>query len=210
VNITNSAATTNITNISDLTASIMAKAAKPIGTNPTTTRRSPFFRPPTTTTTKRSPTLTSTKPTTKRIPPIKSTASKPPTKSTKPTPYQTQIYAHLLAIPHGTLTTYASLSNALSSSPRAVGGALRNNPFAPTVPCHRVIASDGFIGGFKGDWDKCPSGINQSEKLRLLKEEGVEFTTEGRLVVREGVWFDGPWDTRETVKVIERMIKGKE
>jgi hypothetical protein len=44
----------------------------------------------------------------------------------------------------------------------------------------------------------------------LLKEEGVEFTTEGRLVVREGVWFDGPWDTRETVKVIERMIEGKE
>ncbi len=71
---------------------------------------------------------------------------------------------------------------------------MRVNPFAPEVPCHRVIASDGFVGGFKGDWEKAPSGINQTEKLRLLKEEGVEFTPEGKLVVRDGVWFDGPWN----------------
>lgn len=45
-----------------------------------------------------------------------------------------------------------------------------------------------------GDWERAPSGINQSRKLRLLKEEGVEFTDEGRLVGREGVWFTGPWE----------------
>lgn len=44
-----------------------------------------------------------------------------------------------------------------------------------------------------GDWQKAPSGINQTEKLRLLKQEGVEFTTEGKLVLREGVWFNGPF-----------------
>ena len=71
------------------------------------------------------------------------------------------------------------------------------NPFAPEVPCHRVIASDGFVGGFKGDWENAPSGVNQTLKLKLLKDEGVEFTNDGKLIVREGVWFHGPWDVRE-------------
>jgi methylated-DNA-[protein]-cysteine S-methyltransferase len=84
----------------------------------------------------------------------------------------------------------------LNSSPRAVGGALRCNPFAPEVPCHRVIASDGFVGGFKGDWEKAPSGINQTMKLTLLKEEGVNFSNGGKLIVTDDVWFDGPWDVK--------------
>ncbi len=91
-----------------------------------------------------------------------------------------------------------------------MGGALRSNPFAPTVPCHRVIASDGYVGGFKGDWEKAPSGINQSLKLELLRGEGVEFTQEGKLVVREGVWFDGPWDVSRTKGVINEMIRETE
>lgn len=45
-----------------------------------------------------------------------------------------------------------------------------------------------------GDWECAPSGVNQSKKLKLLKEEGVMFTDEGQLVVREGVWFSGPWE----------------
>lgn len=91
------------------------------------------------------------------------------------------------------MTTYAALAKALGSSPRAVGGALRVNPFAPEIPCHRVISSDGFVGGYKGDWQQAPSGINQTKKLELLREEGVEFTAEGRLIMKEGVWFEGPW-----------------
>ncbi|KIV97123.1 hypothetical protein PV10_00911 [Exophiala mesophila] len=109
------------------------------------------------------------------------------------TEFQERVYAHLLAIPAGKVTTYANLARALNSSPRAVGGALRCNPFAPEVPCHRVIASDGFVGGFKGDWEKAPSGINQTMKLRLLNDEGVHFTPEGKLIVNNDVWFDGPW-----------------
>jgi len=65
------------------------------------------------------------------------------------------------------------------------------------VPCHRVIASDGYVGGFKGDWEKAPSGINQALKLKLLKEEGVDFTPEGKLIDKPGVWFQGPWESAQ-------------
>ncbi|ETN43525.1 uncharacterized protein HMPREF1541_02684 [Cyphellophora europaea CBS 101466] len=123
-----------------------------------------------------------------------------------PTPYQTRVYAHLLCIPPGRVSTYASLARALgTSSPRAVGGALRTNPFAPEIPCHRVIASTGYVGGFIGEWEKAPSGFNQTLKLRLLREEGVEFDANGKLVSQD-VWFDGPWDTSHTEGEIQTRI----
>ena len=106
---------------------------------------------------------------------------------------QQRVYALLVQIPAGKISSYATLAKALNTSPRAVGGALRNNPFAPEVPCHRVIAADGFVGGFKGDWEKAPSGVNQVMKLGLLKDEGVLFDSEGRLASSKDVWFDGPW-----------------
>ncbi|KAK5305108.1 hypothetical protein LTR99_004174 [Exophiala xenobiotica] len=101
---------------------------------------------------------------------------------TEITQFQEKVYTHLLLIPPGRVTSYAALARTLCTSPRAIGGALRNNPYAPDVPCHRVIASDGFVGGFMGDWQKAPSGINQTKKLRLLAEEGVHFDTEGKLI----------------------------
>lgn len=108
-----------------------------------------------------------------------------------------RVYALLVQIPAGKITSYATLAKVLNTSPRAIGGALRNNPFAPEVPCHRVIAADGYVGGFKGDWEKAPSGINQTMKLELLKGEGVEFDGQGRLLTGDGkadtVWFNGPW-----------------
>jgi methylated-DNA-[protein]-cysteine S-methyltransferase len=61
----------------------------------------------------------------------------------KVTDYQTRVYTLLQQIPEGRIASYASLAKALDSSPRAVGGALRRNPFAPEVPCHRVIAATG-------------------------------------------------------------------
>ena len=61
----------------------------------------------------------------------------------KVTTYQARVYAFLKQIPEGRVSTYAEMSKALSSSPRAVGGALRVNPFAPQVPCHRIIQVDG-------------------------------------------------------------------
>ena len=65
-----------------------------------------------------------------------------------------------------------------------MGNALRNNPFAPTVPCHRVLAADGGIGGFGGEWGV--EGRFAEEKKRLLRGEGVRFDGRGRVV--GGVW----------------------
>jgi methylated-DNA-[protein]-cysteine S-methyltransferase len=79
------------------------------------------------------------------------------------------------------------MAKQLSSSPRAVGNALRNNPFAPQVPCHRVLASDGTIGGFKGSWGRNgKEGLNDGLKKSLLKGEGVRFDSRGRVVGR--IW----------------------
>ncbi|PMD28456.1 DNA binding methylated-DNA--cysteine S-methyltransferase [Hyaloscypha hepaticicola] len=105
------------------------------------------------------------------------------------TEFQERVYALLCQIPKGKVSSYACLSKALSSSPRAVGGALRRNPFAPEVPCHRIINASGSIGGFKGEPQDAPSGINQIEKLRLLKSEGVLFDEKGNLVDK-GRWWD--------------------
>ena len=56
------------------------------------------------------------------------------------------------AIPKGKVSTYGALSLLLKSSPRAVGQALRRNPYAPQVPCHRVVAASLELGGFSGAW----------------------------------------------------------
>lgn len=82
-----------------------------------------------------------------------------------------KIYALLKQVPKGRVTTYKILANKLGTNAyRAVGQALRNNPYAPEVPCHRVVASDGTIGGFMGKTE----GESIEKKIALLKAEGVE------------------------------------
>lgn len=76
----------------------------------------------------------------------------------------------------GYFSTYGSVSRALNSSPRAVGGALRHNPFAPIVPCHRVIRSDGKIGGFYGRGN--PQSAAVQRKISMLTSEGLAFEGE--------------------------------
>ncbi|KAF8638118.1 hypothetical protein AX17_002438 [Amanita inopinata Kibby_2008] len=98
------------------------------------------------------------------------------------TPHQWDVYDHILSIPVGKVTTYKNVSSAIGGSPRSVGNALRNNPFSPYVPCHRVIASDLFIGGFFGEWGKThKTGTRYNQKLGILTREGVEFTQNGKL-----------------------------
>jgi methylated-DNA-[protein]-cysteine S-methyltransferase len=83
------------------------------------------------------------------------------------------VYDFVAQIPEGQVTTYKALSDALKSHPRAVGQALRVNPFAPLpVPCHRVIASDFTIGGFSGGF-----GDHQftADKKAKLEAEGCTF-----------------------------------
>ncbi len=93
------------------------------------------------------------------------------------TPFQRRVYRALLKIPRGKVTTYRLLAAHLGcGSYRAVGQALRRNPLAPLVPCHRVISSDLSPGGFQGRTD----GRAATRKLMLLKAEGVRFVG-GRL-----------------------------
>jgi methylated-DNA-[protein]-cysteine S-methyltransferase len=87
---------------------------------------------------------------------------------TKTTPFQERVYAITRKIPRGQTMTYGEIAKILKSSPRAVGQALKRNPYAPIVPCHRVIKSDGTLGGFNGK-------MNSKKKIKLLKNEGVQF-----------------------------------
>ena len=96
------------------------------------------------------------------------------------TPYRKSLYSALLSVPPGRYTTYAALSDYLRSSARAVGSGMRNNPFAPEVPCHRVLAADGSVGGFHGDWGK--DGKYANQKMELLRSEGVKFDSRGKVV----------------------------
>ncbi len=71
-------------------------------------------------------------------------------------------------IPKGRVTTYKEIANALKTKAcRAVGNALKKNPYAPTIPCHRVVCSDGSLGGYQGK-------SNSKKKIRLLKKEGIK------------------------------------
>ena len=87
------------------------------------------------------------------------------------TPFQKKVYQLLKKVPKGKITTYSAIAKKLKSSPRAVGQALKVNPFAPKVPCHRVINSDGSIGGFRGR----TRGKAIKDKIALLKKEGVKI-----------------------------------
>lgn len=95
-----------------------------------------------------------------------------------PTPFQERVYAALVQVPRGRVTTYKQLAGYLGCrSCRAVGQALKRNPYAPKVPCHRVIASDLTPGGFMGQ----RGGAAIHRKLDLLAKEGVLFHA-GKLV----------------------------
>lgn len=87
------------------------------------------------------------------------------------TEFQKKVYAITKKIPKGKTTTYKAIALKLNSSPKAVGQALKVNPFAPVVPCHRVIMSNGKIGGYSGSNPK-----NIKKKIQMLKEEGVTLS----------------------------------
>jgi methylated-DNA-[protein]-cysteine S-methyltransferase len=79
--------------------------------------------------------------------------------------FNQKVWALTARIPTGRVTTYARIAEALGSRGyRAVGNALNKNPYAPQVPCHRVVGSNGSLTGFAGGLDK---------KQQLLVAEGV-------------------------------------
>ena len=86
------------------------------------------------------------------------------------TAFQILVWREIEKIPYGETRTYKELALAIGrpKSARAVANACGKNPYAPTIPCHRVIRSDGKLGGYSGK-----GGINTKKKL--LKLEGFKF-----------------------------------
>ena len=84
----------------------------------------------------------------------------------KPTPFQRKVYDFVKTIPKGKTATYKEVAIAIGrpKAYRAVGNALNHNPQIGIIPCHRVIRSNGEIGGF---------ATRTRNKLQLLQEEKV-------------------------------------
>lgn len=106
----------------------------------------------------------------------------------KPTAFQNRVYDACRCIPRGKVSTYGALATALGSAPRAVGQALRCNPFAPEVPCHRVIASTLDLGGFSGHWGFHCETVQK--KKAMLESEGVNLDRNGKLVDAQAQLMD--------------------
>ncbi len=117
------------------------------------------------------------------------------------TKFQQRVYNLCSKVPKGRITTYKQIARAMKTKAyRAVGNALRNNPFVsemsiisdhaqkslisdtPKVPCHRVVASDGSLGGFDGK-------MNNPKKVKILKKEGIGVNN-GKIVGFEKKLFE--------------------
>ena len=82
--------------------------------------------------------------------------------------FNQKVWALTSRIPKGRVTTYAELARALGTTAyRAVGNAMNKNPYAPGVPCHRVVGSNGSLTGYAGGLEK---------KREMLAEEGVDVS----------------------------------
>ena len=87
------------------------------------------------------------------------------------TAFRRKVWDALAMIPVGQSRTYGELARSLHTAPRAVGGACGANPIALVRPCHRVVGSQGSLGGFMGATDGDPIAI----KRWLLTHEGYRF-----------------------------------
>ena len=92
------------------------------------------------------------------------------TKILKGTAFQLKVWAYLKKIPRGSVKTYSQVAKGVGKplAVRAVANAIGKNPYAPEIPCHRVIRSDGTLGGYSG------KGGLKTKRL-LLKKEGISL-----------------------------------
>jgi methylated-DNA-[protein]-cysteine S-methyltransferase len=88
--------------------------------------------------------------------------------------FQRRVLSQVVGIPKGKVSTYGRLAekSRASKGARAVGNALALNPYPLIIPCHRVIRSDGYLGGFGG-------GLKM--KKDLLLTEGITFDSKGKV-----------------------------
>jgi len=89
----------------------------------------------------------------------------------KGTPFRRRVWDALTTIPIGESRTYGEMARKLATAPRAIGGACGANPIALVIPCHRVVGSQGSLGGFMGATEGEPISI----KRWLLRHEGYRF-----------------------------------
>jgi methylated-DNA-[protein]-cysteine S-methyltransferase len=88
----------------------------------------------------------------------------------KGTPFQLKVWNYLKKIPLGSVKTYSQVAKGIGKplAVRAVASAISKNPYGPKIPCHRVIRSDGTLGGYSG------KGGVKTKRL-LLKKEGISL-----------------------------------
>lgn len=93
--------------------------------------------------------------------------------------FNQKVWALTARVPEGKVTTYGAIARQLGAAgaARAVGNALNRNPYAPAVPCHRVVGSTGALTGFAGGLPK---------KRAMLQKEGVSI--DGDRVVLNGIF----------------------
>ena len=91
--------------------------------------------------------------------------------------FSEKIHLIVRKIPRGKVATYGEIARAIGrpQATRAVGNALNKNPHAPQVPCHRIVRSDGLVGGYA-------KGVKA--KVKILEEEGIKVQR-GRINLKE-------------------------
>ncbi|WP_435188823.1 MGMT family protein [Pseudothioglobus sp. nBUS_23] len=98
------------------------------------------------------------------------------------TKFQSECYEALKKVPKGKVITYAGLARMVGrpKAHRAVGSAMNKNPYAPQVPCHRVVKSNGDLGGFATDI---------KVKIKRLQKEGV-VVSDNKIVDFQSTLFE--------------------
>lgn len=81
--------------------------------------------------------------------------------------FKEKVFELTKKIPRGKITTYGIIAKKLKTSPRAVGQALKRNEHPIIIPCHRVVKSDGTLGGYTSE---------KYSKKELLEREGIEIS----------------------------------
>jgi len=102
---------------------------------------------------------------------------------TKATKLQKNVWEVLKLIPRGRVTSYSSIARYLDTkATRAVASAVGKNPYAPKVPCHRVVLADGKIGNYSG-------GDGVKTKIEYLAQEGV-VVSNGKISDFDTIFWD--------------------
>ena len=99
-----------------------------------------------------------------------------------PEDFKSRVYSAVKRVSSGRVTTYKEIAKYLNCHAyRAVGKAMASNPYAPYIPCHRVVMANGNIGGYSGK-----GGVKK--KIELLKSESVRVR-KGKICNFENIFF---------------------